>query len=238
MDEISQGPKRDFRFPSGRWLVVVLVTAAGLVAALATVVLTGGGGRHAAVRSRGTVPLAAGAPSPTAAPGTELLTCDSANGGPLGSSWRARSLRAGPLWFVYGRQQGYVHYGGWPAAGRGTLRSGERRTGVMIIEVAPESTVVMKAAAVAWSYFHFVDGFGSAADNKRAAGTPGFTFVACPRGAGGANGQVTDFYLGFSIEAGRAAPVEVWPSAVSRPIRVIFTCPGRGCEGRPARPRA
>lgn len=235
MDEISQGPKRDFRLPSGRWRV--LVAAAGLVAALATVVLTVGGSRHAAVRPKGTAPRAARVSLPTAAPGTVLLTCDSANGGPLGSHWRARSLRAGPLWFVYGRQQGYVRYGGSPAEGRGALRSGKRRTGVVIIEVAPGSTAVMKAAPTAWSYFRFVDGFGSAVDNKRAAGAPGFTFVACPRGSGGASGPMTDFYLGFSIEAGRAAPVEVWPSAVSRPIQVIFTCPGRGCEGRPARPR-
>lgn len=235
MDEISQGPKRDFRLPSGRWLVLAI--AAGLVAALATVVLTGGGGRSAAVPPKGTAPLAARPPSPTAAPGTVLLTCDSANGGPLGSHWRARSLRAGPLWFVYGRQQGYVHDGGWHAAGRGTLRSGRRQTGVMIIEVTPGSTVVMKAAAAAWRYFRFVDGFGSVSGHKRAAGEPGFTFVACPRGSGGPTGQLTDFYLGFSIEAGRAAPVDVWPSAMARPIRVIFTCPGHGGQGRPARPR-
>jgi hypothetical protein len=235
LDEISQGPKRDFRLPGGRWLV--LVTAAGLVAALATVVLTGGGGRDAAGRPKGTARLAPRVPSPVAAPGTLLLTCDSANGGGLGSHWRAGSLRAGPLWFVYGRRQGYVHDGTWPAAGRATSRSGQRRTGVMIIEVAPGSTVVMKAAAAAWPYFRFVDGFGSVAHNKRAAGEPGFTFVACPRGSGRASARVTDFYLGFSIEAGRAAPVEVWPSGVSRPIRVIFTCPGRGCEGRGTRPR-
>jgi hypothetical protein len=236
LDEISQGPKRDFRLPSGRWLMLVI--AAGLVAALATVVLTGGGGRHAAAAPKGTAPLAARAPSPTAVPGTVLLTCDSANGGPLGPHWRARSLRAGPLWFVYGREQGYVHYGGWQAAGRVTTRSGKRRTGVMIIGVTSGSPVVMKATTAAWPYFRFVDGFGSVADNKRAAGEPGFTFVACPRGSGGPRGQVTDFYLGFSIEAGRAAPVEVWPSAVARPIRVIFTCPGLSCEGRAARPRA
>jgi hypothetical protein len=221
LDEISQGPKRNFRLPSGRWLM--LATAAGLAAALATVVLTGGGARHAAVPPRGAAPLAGRTLSPTAAPGTVLLTCDSANGGPLGSHWQARSLRAGPLWFVYGRQQGYVHERGWHAAARVTPRSGKRHIGVMIIEVTPGSTVVMKAAPVAWPYFRFVDGFGSVAGHKRAAGEPGFTFVACPRGHGGPSGRVTDFYLSFSIEAGRAAPVEVWSSAASRPIQVIFT---------------
>jgi hypothetical protein len=223
LDEISQGPKRDSRLPSGRWLMPA--TAAGLAAAVATVVLTGGGGRHAAVPPEGAARQAGRAPSLTAAPGTVLLTCDSANGGALGSHWRSRSLRAGPLWFLYGRQQGYVHERGWRAAGRVTQRSGKRHIGVMIVEVTPGSTVVMKAVPAASPYFRFVDGFGSVADNKRAAGEPGFTFVACPRGHGGRNGRVTDFYLSFSIEAGRAAPVEIWPSAGSRPIRVIFTLP-------------
>lgn len=235
MDEIDQGPKRDFRLPSGRWLM--LATAVGLAAAIAAVLLTGGGGRHAAVPPQGAAPLAGRTPSPAVAPGTVLLTCDSANGGPLGSHWQTSSLRAGPLWFVDGRQQGYVHERGWHAAGRATQRTGKRHIGVMIVEVTPGSTVVMKAAPAAWPYFRFVDGFGSVAPNKRAAGEPGFTFVACPRGHGGTSSRVTDFSLSFSIEAGRAAPVEIWPSAASRPIRVIFTCPGHGCEGRPARPR-
>lgn len=210
----------------------MLMAAVGLVAVIAAVVLADSGGRHASGPPRRTAPLAAPGPSPTTAPDTVLLTCDSANGGPLGPHWRARSLQAGPLWFVYGRQQGYVHYSGWHAAARGRSRSGNRRIGVMIIEVAPGSTVVMRAAPAARPYFHFVDGFGSVSATKQAEGEPGFTLVACPRGSGGPSGQVTDFYLGFSIVAGRTAPVEVWSSADSRPIQVIFTCPGHGCEGR------
>ncbi len=230
MDEISQGPKRDFRLPSGRWLVVVVVVvAAGLIAVIATLVLTGSGGRRAAGPPGGSTALAA--PSPTAAPGTVLLTCDSANWGQLASNWRAGSLLAGPLWFVYGRQFGYVHYGGSQAGGRAIRRPGKLRLGVMIAEVTSGSTVVMKSAAEARSYFRFLDGFGPGVGYKLPAGDTGFTFISCPRGSAGPNGQVTDFYLGFSIAAGRAAPVEVWPSASARPIRVTFTCPGRGCEG-------
>jgi hypothetical protein len=227
LDEISQGPKRDFRLPSARRLV--LVTAAGLIAVVTTLMLTGGGGRHAAVPPKGPTALAAPAPSPTAAPGTVLLTCDSANWG-LAGNWQAGSLKAGPLWFVDGRQVGYVHDGGWHGTGRATRRPGKLHLGVMIVEVRSGSTVVMKPAAAARSYFHFVDGFGPGAGYKLPAGDTGFTFDACPRGSGGPNGQVTDFYLGFSMQAGRAAPVEIWSSAIPRPIRVIFTCPGRGCE--------
>ena len=41
MDEISQGPKRDFRLPSGRWLM--LATAVALAVAFATVDVFNGG---------------------------------------------------------------------------------------------------------------------------------------------------------------------------------------------------
>lgn len=95
----------------------------------------------------------------------------------------------------------------------------------MIVEVMSGATVVIKPAAAARPYFRFVDGFGLGADNELPTGDTGFTFAACPRRS--ADGQVTDFCLGFSMEAGRAAPVEVWPSARARPMRVIFTCPPR-----------
>jgi hypothetical protein len=236
LDEISQGPKRDFRLPSARWLAVAAV---GLAAVITTLVVTGGGGRHAAARRTWTssrahllpVPLVVPVPAQGAAPGTVLLTCDSANWGQLAANWRAVSLQAGPLWFAYGRQQGYVHDGGWQGAGRTPRQPGKRRLGVMIVEVRSGSMVVMKPAATARPYFRFVEGFGPGLGYKLPAGDTGFTFAACPRGSGGPNGQVTDFYLGFSMDAGRAAPVEVWPSAMPRPIRVIFTCPGRGCAG-------
>ena len=100
---------------------------------------------------------------------------------------------------------------------------------VMIVEVTSGSTVVMKPAASARSYFRFVTGFGPGAGYQLPAGDTGFTFAACPRGTPGPNGEVTDFYLGFSIKTGRAAPVVVESSAAPRPIRVIFTCPVRGC---------
>lgn len=227
MDEISQGPKSDSRLPAGRWLVGVAAVA--LIAVITTLVLNEGGGRHAVSPPGGPTALAAHGPPPTAAPGTVLLTCDSANRGQLGSNWRAGSLRAGPLWFVDGRQLGYVHYGGRPDADRAVHRHGKFHFVVMIVEVMTGSTAVMKPAATARSYFRFVDGFGPGAGNQLPAGDTGFTFAACPRGTPGPNGQVTDYYLGYSIETGRAARAEVQPSAMPRPIRVIFTCPVRGC---------
>jgi hypothetical protein len=227
LDEISQGPRRDPRLPSGRWLAGVAAVA--LIAVITTLVLGQGGRRHTVSPPGGPTALAAPGPSPTAAPGTVLLTCDSANPGQLQPNWRAGSMRAGPLWFVDGRQLGYVHYDGWAGADRAAPRQSKFRFVVMIIEVTTGSTVVMKPAAAARSYFRFVDGFGPGAGNQLPAGDTGFTFAACPRGTSGPNGQVTDFYLGYSIEAGRAALVEVHPSAMPHPIQVIFTCPARGC---------
>lgn len=227
MDEISQGPKSDSRWPSRRWLVGV--AAVVLIAVITTLVLSEGSGHHAVSPPGGPTALAAPGPSPTAAPDTVLLTCDSANPGQLGPNWRPGSLRAGPLWFVDGRQLGYVHYGRWPGADRAVQRQGTFHFVVMIVEVMTGSTVVMKPAAAARSYFRFVDGFGPGAGHQLPAGDTGFTFAACPRGTPGPNGQVTDFYLGYSIETGRAARVEVQPSAMPHPILVIFTCPVRGC---------
>jgi hypothetical protein len=226
LDEISQGPGRDFRLPSGRWLAVLAVI--GLIAAVIALSLTGGGHRVASPNGRSTA-LAAPSPSPSAVPGTVLLTCDSANPGQLGPNWRTTSLRAGPVWFVDGRQLGYVHDDGWQAATRAVPVHGRFQFVVMIVEVATGSTAVIQPAAAARPYFHFVDGYSSGGFDLLPAGDTGFTLAACPRGTPGFNGAVTDFYLGFSIQPGRAAPVDVWSPARPHPIRVIFTCPARGC---------
>lgn len=175
-------------------------------------------------------PVTTPSATPAASPGTLLLTCSSANWGQLSANWRAESLRVGPLWFADSSQLGYVHdLGG--AISNGASRPGKPRLGVMIVEVADGSTVVMKAAPASRLYFRFVAGFDAARPNNLPAGDTGFTFVSCPRGTLGPNGHVTDFYLGFVIKAGRSALADIWTPSSSRASRVVFTCPGRGCEG-------
>jgi hypothetical protein len=226
LDVIGQGPKRDFRLPSGRWLAVLAVT--GLVAAVTALVLTGGGHRAVSPMGRPTA-LAAPAPSPSAVPGTVLLTCDAAAPGQLEPNWRAASVRAGPVWFVGGRQLGYVHEDGWHAAAPAVPVHGRLQFVVMIVEVTTGSTAVIKPEVAAGQYFRFIDGWTQAGYDQLPAGDSGLTLAACPRGTPGLNGAVTDFYLGFSIEPGWAAPVDVSSAAMPHPIRVIFTCPARGC---------
>jgi hypothetical protein len=162
--------------------------------------------------------------APVAVPGTMLLTCNDANWGQLQPNWHAVSLQAGRLWFVSGRHDGYVHDSSFHLRGHSSTASRSRGYDVMIVEVANGATVTMKPAPAARSYFHFVDGFNGPSPNDLPAGDTGFTFTACPPNDVGPNGRVTDFYLGFSITAGRAAPVDIWPRPDAHPIRVIFTC--------------
>jgi hypothetical protein len=228
LDEISQGPKRDFRLPSVRWLVPMV--AVGLAAAITALSMLGGG--HVAVPPKGTASRAALARFSTAVPGTVVfLACDPAAQSPLSGNWRAGSLRVGPLWFVGARQQGYVHDSGWQGADSAAQRPGRLRLGEMIVAVVPGSIVVMKPAAAARRYFRFVDGFGTDVGYRLPAGDTGFTFARCPHGSGAPESQVSAFDLGFYIDEGRSAAVEVWPSPNSRPIWVIITCPGQGSEG-------
>lgn len=214
--------------PSGRWLAAL--AAAALIAVVIALTVTGGGHRVVPPPGGPTVAAAAApAPSPSAVPGTVLLACDSATPGQLEPNWRAGSLRAGPVWFVGGRQFGYVHEDGWQASSSAMPVPGRSQLTVMIAEVAAGTTVVLKPEAAARRYFHFVDGFTPGGYDQLPARDTGLTLAACPRDTEGLNGAVTDFYLGFLIEPGRAARVDVQSPAMPHPMRVIFTCPARGC---------
>jgi hypothetical protein len=219
LDEISHGPERDFRLPPGRWLLAAAAAAAVMLAAAAALVVTRVGEHQGAYPSRS-----------ADAPDTFLLTCDSATWEQLNPDWRSSSLRVGPLWFVDSSQSGYVRDGGSPdTAGTVTGSAKPSIDIVMPVEVAAGSTVVMKAAPGTQSYFHFLSGFSAGIAYPQSSPLPsgdtGYTFVACPRQHAGPNGRVTDFLFGFSIGAGRTAPVEIWTSASSRPVWVTFAAP-------------
>jgi hypothetical protein len=181
--------------------------------------------------------LAVPTPAPASSVPSAVPTTPSANDcqpsvGALASNWRDGSLRAGPVWFVYDRLQGYVHLGSSAGAPPGAQRGGKLEVGVMVVEVNYGYRAVLKVAPIARSYFRFLDGFtnGSGPYPLR-DGLNTLTLAACPRGAPpGDNGRVSDFYLGFIIKRGSEAPVDIWTSASARPIRVIFTCPQRGCH--------
>lgn len=224
-DEIHLGPKHDFRLPPGRWLVVAVALA--LIAATATLIMTaqtpGRAPRHQAPSAAAVAPT----PSPTGAPGTLLLTCGSADWGDLGKGWRAGSLKVGPIWLVYARQ--FAHLLGHGRRGTDTdILRPRHFEAAMIVEVSDGSTVVMRVADKAQPYFHFVDGFDGPAGHSLPKGDAGFTLSSCPKGRHGPNGPVTDFRLGFVIDAGRTAMVDIQTLASSHSIRLIFTSPRQG----------
>lgn len=222
---------RRYRQRRRRAMVGGLAFAAAVAVAIPPIGHALGHGRHSVVpRSTGSArpgPPAATRLPPAAAPGTLLLTCDDANWGQLQSNWRAVSLKVGPIWFFAAREKGsgFVHFSNFRLPGRSLYRYRGFRGDVMIVEVADGATVVMKPVAAARSYFRFYDGFNGPTPNYLPAGDTGFTFAACPT-AEGPNGPVTDFYLGYAIKSGRTAPVDIWTRPSSRPIQVIFTCPG------------
>jgi hypothetical protein len=86
MDEINIGPKHDFRFPSGRYLLAAAAVA--LIAATATLVVTVAGG--------GPVPRPQGS-----AANPMVFTCDQTSNPP--SRPRRGDLVVGPLWLINAR---------------------------------------------------------------------------------------------------------------------------------------
>jgi hypothetical protein len=231
VDEINFGPKHDFRLPSRRWLIGAAAIA--MIAVTAAVIITGHGGHRRPRPGGPSTAAAAPARTPAAAPGTLLLTCDFATAGFLGKDWRAGSLKAGPLWLVSGRQFAHLPRSGLRRAGPAIRRPHRRQAVVMIVEVSDGSTVVIQAPGRSRPYFRFVDGFNGPAGNPLPAGDTGFTLSSCPNGDTGPNGPVTDFRLGFFIEPGRAAPVDIRASASAHPIRLLFTSPRPGHAGSP-----
>jgi hypothetical protein len=210
MDEIGQEPKFDVRLPTRRWLAAI---AAVVVAAIAVPLAL-----HA-VASRPPGP-------PTAAPGTALVGCGSANWTPLNPDWHKLSVRAGALWFVNSGQAGYVHTGR-PATGRIRPGSaGQSVSMVMLLAIPDGSTVVLKPDAGTGPYFGFLRGFGPGATYQRLpAGDTGYTLASCPRGHGGPSGDLTDFLLGFSISAGVSVPVKVSSPETPNASWVTFSAP-------------
>jgi hypothetical protein len=253
MDEISHEPRGNFRLPPvppGRWRIALAACAIGVtcvVTVLAVVLPNHAGGPRAA---RVTVPTPGSAPAPASsggpgvavgppppgsspgpagapgAPGTVLLSCGSATWGQLDPDWREWSVHVGPLWFADSQQSGYVRYGRPASTGRVRPAGSVASTiAVMIVEVAAGSRVVLKPAAGAGAYFHFVTGFGPGTAYPLPPGATGFTFAPCPASVSGPNGELTDYLIGFSIELGRMAPVEVWTSPSARPVWLTFTAP-------------
>lgn len=158
------------------------------------------------------------------ATGTVLLTCASAHWLRL-PRWQAGSLRAGALWFVGGREDGYAS----PSSGQKaafTAQPGGGNTVMnvveMLVHVNPGSTVELTAPAYTWPNFQFLNTPASAGDVQGSGAGHGYTFAGCPAASHKHPGMTAFYQVGFSIEEGSTATVAVRSSASEPPVWVTL----------------
>jgi hypothetical protein len=167
-------------------------------------------------------PVFCGPPGPSArvAQGTMLRDCQSGNGGNqevLG--YRTRSVRVGPVWFVWARTANRHWTPGQP------LGNGQLQAGAGPVAVQAGATAVVRVAPPARSRFQFLRTFNRANRYRIRAGPDGITFAACPASY---MGPVTVFWVGYLDSGLSCIPLEV--SVPGRqPIRVGLSSHGGTC---------
>jgi len=156
-----------------------------------------------------TCPVFCGPPasSAKAAPGTMLRDCQSENGGQEEiAGYRSRSVRAGPVWFVWARTANR-HWAPGKPLGNGRLQAGGGP-----VAVQAGTTVVVRVAPAARSRFQFLPNFNNTDRYRLHAGPDGITFAACPASY---LGPVTVFWIGYLDSGLSCVPLEV--SVAGRP---------------------
>lgn len=114
--------------------------------------------------------------SPRAAPGSELLTCGTysdrgISGGELGAHWKAASIQAGPVWFVYARE------GLWRSSQR--LPDGRlRAVAGVVLAVSNGSTVEITTARP--GRLRFITSQHASGTYTLRDGVGGITLAGCP----------------------------------------------------------
>jgi hypothetical protein len=160
------------------------------------------------------------ASSARAAPGTMLRDCQSENGGQQEiAGYRSRSVRAGPVWFVWARTAN-LHWKPGKPLGNGRLQAGGDP-----VAVQAGATVVVRVAPAARSRFQFLSNFNGTDRYRLHAGPDGITFSACPASY---LGPVTVFFVGYLDSGLSCIPLEV--SVPGRqPVRVGLSSHGGTC---------
>lgn len=154
-----------------------------------------------------------------AAPGTMLRNCQSGNGGEQEiAGYRARSVRAGPVWFIGARRPGY-----WPASHQ--LRHGQVDAVGVPVAVRAGATAVVRVAPAAQARFRFLRSFNDANRYTMRAGESGVTFAACPASY---EGPLTVFWIGYVNAGLSCVPFQVSVPG-ERPARVALSVHGGTC---------
>jgi hypothetical protein len=175
------------------------------------------------------IPSAAPSSTATRAPGTVLRDCQSSEGGTLGWGWKAHSIHAGPVWFMYERPRGTV-----PPDQR--LSTGKVTASAMAIAVENGHTAVVRAAPELGGRFRFLASFhGGGQPYTMAEGAPGLTLSGCAPGPPGTKipeiyaPGLTMFWEGYVTDLRGCIPVEVRATPASQPIRVTLAAGHASC---------
>jgi hypothetical protein len=217
---------------------VAAVAAVGIAVPLITHGIAGpaghgpaGSGPAAPATSPAVVmPSVAPAPTPTAAPNTVLRDCQNNNNGTLSSNWKAQSIHAGPVWFIFAR--------GSKSFPRGQhLARGLVTAGAFVIAVSNGRTAIVTDAPAAAGRFRFLAGFTGSSAYRMRVGAPGLTLVGCPSGPAGTDipesyaPGLTMFWQGYVNDLGGCIPLEVRTPAARQPIRVTLGAATSGTCG-------
>jgi len=232
LDGIHRRHRRHVRRVATACVAVVAVGVAGTLATRGILAAGPAGRGPGGTGPAATGPAVTPAPVPsstgTGAPGTVLRDCPSANGGTLGSGWKAHSVHAGPVWFIYAR----------PATPSPShrLAVGETRASAMAIAVRNGHTAVVTAAPSLGGRFRFLASFNSSGTPYTLSeGAPGLTLAGCPAGPLGHHVPakyapgLTMFWEGFVTDLRGCIPLDVRASPGSHPVRVTIAATDGGC---------
>ena len=150
-----------------------------------------------------------------------LRDCQSENGGLQEiAGYRSRSVRAGPVWFVWARTPNRHWAPGKP------LGNGRLQAGAGPVAVQAGATAVVRVAPAARSRFQFLPNFNGTDRYRLHAGPDGITFAACPASY---LGPITMFWVGFLDSGLSCVPLDV--SVPGRPpVRLGLSSHGGTCR--------
>lgn len=233
LDGIHRRHRRHVRRVATACVAVVAVGVAGTLVTHGILAAgpagPGPGGAGPAATGPAVSPAAVPSSTPTAAPGTVLRDCQSNNFGTLSSDWKAHSVHAGPVWFIY------VRPGSTPSPSH-RLAIGKTHASAMIIAVRNGRTAVVTAAPALGGRFRFLAGFNnSGTPYTLSEGAPGLTLAGCPASPAATHVPASDapgltmFWEGYVTDVRGCIPVEVRAAPGSPPTRVTLAAGNGGC---------
>jgi hypothetical protein len=168
--------------------------------------------------------------SPILPPRMVFRDCASSNNGTLGRNWKAHSVHAGPVWFIYARSNG-------SRSSHPGLIVGKPTGSAMVIAIRNGSTAMVADAPAARERFRFLDHFhGNGKRYTLAEGAPSLTMSGCPASPVGTGiperyaPGLTMFWLGYVTDLRGCVPLKVTDPIAVRPITITVPAGRAACD--------